>query len=115
MVRKDGSGSGWKEYPVTETTNINGTAVTRKESAIAWWAWVLAAAAFIFFVIFFNTYVPRQPNPPPRPVSALLGVLVGVVFAGWMLLVGYVHNDAAKRGMNKWLWTAIVLFVPNAI
>jgi RNA polymerase subunit RPABC4/transcription elongation factor Spt4 len=32
-----------------------------------------------------------------------------------MLLVGYVHNDAAKRGMNKWLWTAIVLFVPNAI
>ena len=96
--------------------NVNRTVVARRsETAVAWWAWVLAAAAFVFFIFFFNTYVPRQPNPPPRAISAILGLLVSVVFAGWMLLVGYVHNDAAKRGMNKWLWTAIVLFIPNAI
>ena len=90
-------------------------AAKRNGSPIAWWAWVLAAAAFVFFLVFFNTYVPRQPNPPSRPVRAINGLLVAGVFAGWMLLVGYVHNDAERRGMNKWLWTAIVLFVPNAI
>lgn len=101
---------------MTETTSMNRTAAVRRSgSAIAWWAWVLAVAAFAFFLVFFNTYVPRQPNPPSRPVSAIIGLLVAVVFAGWMLLVGYVHNDAERRGMNKWLWTAIVLFVPNAI
>lgn len=114
-MRWHGNGSGWKGCPVTETTSANRSAIAGRNSAVAWWAWVLAAAAFVFFLIFFNTYVPHQSNPPPRIVSALLGVLVGVVFAGWMLLVGFVHNDAAKRGMNRWLWTAIVLFVPNAI
>ncbi len=101
---------------MTETTNVNRTATVRYgTSAIVWWAWVLAVAAFAFFLIFFNAIVPRQSNPPSRPVTAIVGLLVAVVFAGWMLLVGYVHNDAERRGMNKWLWTAIVLFVPNAI
>lgn len=101
---------------MSETANVNRISVNKHSSAsIAWWAWVLAVAAFAFFLIFFNTYVPRQPNPPPRVVSGILGIVIAIVFAGWMLLVGYVHNDADRRGMNKWLWTAIVLFVPNAI
>jgi hypothetical protein len=111
-----GNRSGQKESRVTEMTNVNRSSVAgRSTTAIAWWAWVLAAAAFVFFLVFFNTYVPRQHDAPPRMVSAIVGVVVAIVFAGWMLLVGYVHNDAARRGMNKWLWTAIVLFVPNAI
>ncbi len=110
------SGLGQKESHVTEATNANRAAVTRhRTTAIAWWAWVLAAAAFVFFLVFFNTYVPRQPDAPPRLVTALLGFVLAIVFAGWMLLVGYVHNDAGRRGMNKWIWTAIVLLIPNAI
>ena len=55
-------------------TNVTRVAVTKRStSSIAWWAWFLAAAAFVFFLVFFNSYVPRQPNPPSRPVTAILG------------------------------------------
>jgi hypothetical protein len=102
---------------VTEMTNANQmtTAPSRTGGPIAWWAYVLAAAAFVFFQVMMNVFLPREHNPPPPAFRIFLGLLVGIVFAGWMLLVGYVHNDAARRGMNKWLWTAVVLFIPNAI
>ncbi len=102
---------------MTEMTQLDRMAVSQRRSAgpIAWWAYVLAFAAFAFFQIMFNVLIAGEHNPPPVVVRVLIGLSVGVVFAGWMLLVGYVHNDAAKRGMNKWLWTAVVLFIPNAI
>lgn len=102
---------------MTEMTQTNRMAVSQNRSSgpIAWWAYLLAIAAFIFFQFLLNVLVPKQPNPPPPALRIFLGLLTGIVFAGWMMLVGYVHNDAGKRGMNKWLWTAVVLFIPNAI
>jgi hypothetical protein len=99
---------------MTETNRVT-VSHNRSTGPIAWWAYVLAAIAFVCFQYLMNVVVPREHNPPPPAVRVFLGFLVGIVCAGWMLLVGYVHNDAAKRGMNKWLWTAIVLFIPNAI
>lgn len=98
-------------------TNANRVAVTstRNKSPIAWWAYVIALVAFVGFQYLFNVLVAREHNPPPAIIRGVIGTLVGLVFAGWMLLVGYVHNDAEKRGMNKWLWTAVVLLIPNAI
>ncbi len=102
---------------MAELTNTDRIPVAQNRSTgpIAWWAYVLGGVAFLCFQFVFNVLIARDNNPPPVAVRAVIGVLVGVVFAGWMLLVGYVHNDAAKRGMNKWLWTAVVLFIPNAI
>ena len=102
---------------MAEMTETNRVAVTQNRGGnpIAWWAYVLAAIGFVFFQYLMNVVVSQEHNPPPPGVRVFLGLLVGVVCAGWMLLVGYVHNDAAKRGMNKWLWTAVVLFIPNAI
>lgn len=102
---------------MTELTDTNRMSMTQRRSTspIAWWAYLLAIVALICFQILMNVFVPREHNPPPPAIRVFLGLLAGIVFAGWMLLVGYVHNDAAKRGMNKWLWTAVVLFIPNAI
>ena len=102
---------------MTEMTDANRMTTTKSKSAgpIAWWAYALAAAAFIFFQLLMNVFVPQQHNPPPPGIRIFIGLLGGIVLAGWLLLVGYVHNDAAKRGMNKWVWTAVVLFIPNAI
>jgi len=102
---------------VAEMTDTNEMTVSRARSAgpIAWWAYALAFAVFVGFQLLMNVFVPQQHDAPPVALRVFLGLMGGVVLAGWMLLVGYVHNDAAKRGMNRWLWTAIVLFIPNAI
>jgi RNA polymerase subunit RPABC4/transcription elongation factor Spt4 len=31
------------------------------------------------------------------------------------LMMGYVNVDARRRGMNRLLWTLLVIFIPNAI
>jgi hypothetical protein len=41
--------------------------------------------------------------------------VAGAVLAFFVLLVGYVNRDAARRGMNVTLWTLLVIFVPDAI
>jgi Phospholipase_D-nuclease N-terminal len=42
-------------------------------------------------------------------------VLASVVIAALVLLLGYVHGDAKRRGMPAALWTVIVLLMPNLI
>jgi hypothetical protein len=42
--------------------------------------------------------------------------LVGVAFLGiYVLLIGYIYADAARRGMSRILWTLLAIFIPNAI
>jgi len=58
---------------------------------------------------------PHHRDAPPFPLRVFLGVLAGGVLAVWALLVGYVNRDAARRGMNRALWTLVAIFVPNGI
>jgi hypothetical protein len=37
-----------------------------------------------------------------------------VVFI-YVLLIGYVHGDAKRRGMRYVMWTLLAIFIPNAI
>ncbi len=115
-MRPRGTGLGRKEETLTETMNASRSATSNRNGAlIAWWAWLLAIAAFAFAQYVMNVLVVREPNPPPAAFRVFIGLIAGSVLGGLMLWVGYVHNDAARRGMNKWLWTAIVFFVPNGI
>ncbi len=82
------------------------------------WAWALGGIGFICMQIVFNYVIPTQKanaNNPPQPVLALLGFLAGAVIACYLLLIGYVNEDAGRRGMSRTLWTLIVIFVPNAL
>lgn len=101
---------------MADTMNAHRTAVSKhSENPIAWWAWMLAAAAFIFAQWMMNVFILRDPNPPPALFRMPIGLILGIVLGGLFLLIGYVHNDADRRGMNKWLWTALVFFIPNGI
>ena len=81
---------------------------------IPWWAYLLAAFAFICMQFVMNVVVARESNPPPQIARTLLGIVTGTLLACFFMLLGYVNADARRRGMNVWLWTALVLLIPNA-
>jgi hypothetical protein len=89
----------------------------RKEMlAIPGWAFVLAALLFVLIPILFFTFAIRVGAPGTRfPFMILVSVLPGTILAFLALMVGYVNRDAGLRGMNRTLWTLLVIFVPNAI
>jgi hypothetical protein len=83
---------------------------------VPWWAWGLAGAGFICMQWLFHVFIlTHEKNPPPLEMRGFLGFLTGALLAVYFLLTGYVNVDAGRRGMNRALWTAIVILVPNAI
>jgi hypothetical protein len=66
---------------------------------------------FVFLYV-----VPRHdPHAPPFPARVFLGILCGCVLAAYLLLIGYVNQDAKRRDMGQVLWTLLVIFIPNGI
>ncbi|PYS35547.1 MAG: hypothetical protein DMG14_26790 [Acidobacteria bacterium] len=79
------------------------------------WARVLAAVVFIAVPICFYAFVWTKPSDAPVPFRILVSFLPGSILAVLALMVGYVNKDAGRRGMNRTLWTLLVIFIPNAI
>jgi len=65
-------------------------------------AFVIAGLAFLVPVIFLSE-------------NHWLGFAVGVFAADFVLALGYVYGDAARRGMPPALWTLTVFLVPNLV
>lgn len=79
------------------------------------WAYVLAIVAVVAMEIFLPIVRKHDAHPMPLPLLALLMVFAGFVVAVVPLLIGYVNCDAKRRGMNRTLWTILVILIPNAI
>jgi hypothetical protein len=81
------------------------------------WAYALAAAVFILVPVVFYTLtsVWSPESDAPLPFRILLSFFPGTILAFLALMVGYVNKDAGRRGMNRTLWTILVIIVPNAI
>ena len=80
--------------------------------------WAISLAAFFFValpVILLLVAFPHDRDAPPLLVQVLIGLFGASVLAFFALLIGYVNCDAKRRGMNYKLWTALVIFIPNAI
>src|SRR5271166_4128559 len=70
-----------------------------------------AAMIFLFLVAFPMT----DPHAPPLPLRLFGGIVGGLLVALYLLLVGYVNQDAKRRDMGQLLWTLLVIFIPNGI
>jgi RNA polymerase subunit RPABC4/transcription elongation factor Spt4 len=80
------------------------------------WVIVLSLGFFAAIQVLLHVVMfPRDPHAPPFAVRVLLGFLAGCALVFFTLLVGYVNRDAKRRGMNRTLWTILVILVPNAI
>jgi hypothetical protein len=93
------------------------TTVVRKEMAvIPLWSIIAAAIIFTAIPVFFYTFVwAGDSGQPPFFMKIFVSFLPGLFLAFLTLMVGYVNVDARRRGMNRVLWTLVVIFVPNAI
>jgi len=79
---------------------------------IPWWSVVLAIAAFVCWQwLVHGILVPLDPRPKPLPLVIFWGVMVGLFFGFYMLMIGYVNRDAKRRGMNAGLWTLIMVLL----
>ena len=95
--------------------NENQTSLATEVRIVPAWAWVLAGIGFVVLQYVFNFIMPREPDAPPAWARALLGLLMGLLVAAYLMFVGYVNRDAKRRGMPRILWTCVAALIPNAL
>jgi hypothetical protein len=91
------------------------TRFSEELSVVPRWAWIVAGLCLVAAEVGFQTVIAHDPKAPPLWARTLLGILAGFVIACYVLLIGYVNRDALRRGMNRVLWTVLVILVPNAL
>jgi cytochrome bd-type quinol oxidase subunit 2 len=83
--------------------------------------WIAVFAALVYTaVVAAALLLPAAASGEARAMYVLgpvflVSLLGAVAIACWVLLIGYVHADARRRGMNALLWTLLAIFLPSAI
>jgi hypothetical protein len=70
--------------------------------------YVAALAAIVYATVSGNCRMPFL-------AMVALGIVGGTVLACYILLIGYVYQDAGRRGMSPIAWTLLAMFIPNAL
>jgi RNA polymerase subunit RPABC4/transcription elongation factor Spt4 len=89
-------------------------------SIIPRWARILAGMVFVACLLAGGLFMPplrslERSEVLPGLFFLVVAVFMGPLFAGLVLLTGYVNRDAKRRGMSAALWTLLVLVIPNGI
>jgi len=98
-----------------QVKNETQTGLSAEIKIVPWWAWTLAAVAFVAAQWFFNIAVARHSNAPPIWARPLLGLLLGIGAGCYLLFIGYINRDAKRRGMSPILWTLVAILIPNGL
>lgn len=81
-------------------------------------AWVIAGLCWVgMFCVLFLIALPSdaQMRLWPMPGKVAFSIWPGLLVAAVVLLIGYIHADARRRGMRYVMWTLLAIFVPNSI
>lgn len=81
------------------------------------WSIVAAVVAFALVEYYFWVVLPAHVNHPSRLPVALRTYLIfswGALAALSMLVIGYISNDAPRRGMSARLWMICVV-IPGGV
>ena len=82
---------------------------------LAPWAYYLFTAVLVIIAVLFVTVMGLDPKAPRLPIRCLMGLLCGTVLGLYSVLIGYINQDAGRRGMSRLLWTLMAIFVPNGL
>jgi RNA polymerase subunit RPABC4/transcription elongation factor Spt4 len=76
------------------------------------WAYLFVGLGFLAAIA--AVVYATLGGKPPVPLAAL-ALFGGTVVGCYILLIGYVYRDAARRGMSPLAWTLLAICVPNAL
>jgi hypothetical protein len=81
--------------------------------------WAIAGAfiAFVLTQYYFWVVIPahrHHPSGVPIPLRTYLIISWGALAALYMLMIGYISNDAPRRGMSRRFWMICVI-MPGGI
>jgi Double zinc ribbon/Phospholipase_D-nuclease N-terminal len=98
-------------------TNRNQNSMRSKDEIriLSPWAFCLFTLVFLTISVAFVVVVGMDRHAPTLAVRCLLGVLAGTLLGCYVVLIGYINQDAGRRGMSRLLWTLIAIFVPNGL
>ncbi len=95
--------------------NQNPTRFKDEIGIVPTWVFILAALLALGVMVLMVCVLGMDRHAPPFPIRILLAVLIGVVISCYVILIGYVNQDAGRRSMSRVLWTLIAMFVPNCL
>lgn len=82
------------------------------------WAFVIASLSYVVVgkAAVYGLLTNKSSDPFFRlPVLVPVAILGATLIACYILLVGYINRDAARRGMSPLAWTLLAIFIPNAL
>ena len=79
--------------------------------------WTYLLVGFGFLAAIAAVVYATLSGKPPMPLAAMvpLAIFGGMIVGCYILLIGYVYRDAARRGMSPIAWTLLAICVPNAL
>jgi hypothetical protein len=95
--------------------NQSGTSFKDEIRLVSLWVRFLAVLVFLVAPPLFVVLVGMDRHAPPFALRALMGVLVGTVVGCYVVLIGYINQDARRRSMSRLLWTLVAIFIPNGL
>jgi hypothetical protein len=106
-----GTGSGMEQLPRGFWANLG---------TIRPVAWVIACMLFfgmqaVFWLAIWPNSSPEEMQKLPDAAKICLPLLASSVLFIYVLLIGFIHVDAKRRGMRYVMWTLLAIFIPNAI
>jgi RNA polymerase subunit RPABC4/transcription elongation factor Spt4 len=86
----------------------------KRESSFKYIFWGLLVVIILLLIPAVLIFTQGSPDVQPRLTLMLLPLLILV--PAYIIIVGrLVYMDAAKRGLDPWLWATVAVFVPNLI
>lgn len=86
----------------------------KRESSFKYIFWGLLVVILLVLIPVVMIFTQGKPDVQPRLSLMLLPILI--LIPAYIIIVGrLVYMDAAKRGLDPWLWATVAVFVPNLI
>ena len=88
--------------------------VSEELKLIPRWSIALAVVAFVGIDYLFF-FVLHQHYHGPTSVHIYFGMSWAALVAVYMLMIGYISEDAPRRNMGKWLWILLCIVLQGGI
>jgi hypothetical protein len=77
---------------------------------IPWWSYVLALGSFVATqALMYPVIVAQRAAGKPVMLSVFWSIWCGIFVGFYMIMIGYVLRDSARRGMNPKAWLLLMI------